>query len=170
MRPCARRWGERGAEERRSGGAEEQGRGFKVGEVITGGKCVMERRPIRSHKELEVYQKAFAVAMRIFVLTKELPIEERYSLTDQIRRSSRSFNANITEAWRKRRYEGSFAVKLNDAEAEAAETQTWLDFAVECGYLDKVTAHELYQEYDNILGKLVIMIAQPSAWLLPVKR
>jgi four helix bundle protein len=125
---------------------------------------------IRSHKELEVYQMAFATSMRIFELSKLFPPEEKYSLTDQIRRSSRSVCANITEGWRKRRYEGSFTLKLNDAEAEAAETQTGLDFATECGYLDAKIAQELYQEYDHILGKLVTMIANPSPWLLPVRR
>jgi four helix bundle protein len=79
-------------------------------------------------------------------------------------------SANITEAWRKRRYEGSFVVKLNDAESEAAETQTWLDFAVECGYLEADIAHKLYQEYDHILGKLVNMIANPSPWLMPTRK
>ena len=130
----------------------------------------MERKVIRTHKELDVYQLGFQASMRIFELTKKFPIEERYSLTDQIRRSSRSVCSNITEAWRKRRYEGSFLVKLSDSEAEAAETQTWLDFAVECGYLDRKTADELYQEYDHILGKLVNMINRPEAWLLPSRR
>jgi four helix bundle protein len=130
----------------------------------------MERKVIRTHKELEVYQLGFKASMRIFELTKKFPIEERYSLTDQIRRSSRSVCSNITEAWRKRRYEGSFLVKLSDSEAEAAETQTWLDFAVECGYMDQKTADELYQEYDHILGKLVNMINRPEAWLLPNRR
>jgi len=130
----------------------------------------MERRYIQSHKELEVYRMAFAVAMQVFEMSKRFPGEERYSLTDQIRRSSRSVSANITEAWRKRRYEGSFVVKLNDAESEAAETQTWLDFAVECGYLEADIAHKLYQEYDHILGKLVNMIANPSPWLMPTRK
>ena len=86
----------------------------------------MERRYIQSHKELEVYRMAFAAAMQVFEMSKRFPGEGRYSLTDQIRRSSRSVSANITEAWRKRRYEGSFVVKLNDAESEAAETHPLL--------------------------------------------
>ena len=90
----------------------------------------MKRKPIRSHRELEVYQLAFEVAMGIFELTKGFPPEERYSLTDQIRRSSRSVCANLAEAWRKRRYEGACLAKLSDSEAEAAETQTWIEFAV----------------------------------------
>ncbi|MCP4429236.1 MAG: four helix bundle protein [Chloroflexi bacterium] len=103
------------------------------------------RRSVQTHNDLEVYKQAFQVAMRIFELTKNFPIEERYSLTDQIRRSSRLICANLAEAWRKRRYEGSFLLKLNDSESEAAETQTWLEFAVECDYLDKDTARDLYQ-------------------------
>ncbi|MCL4303245.1 MAG: four helix bundle protein [Anaerolineae bacterium] len=129
----------------------------------------MDKKPIRSHRELEVYQMAFEVAMRIFELTKSFPAEERYSLTDQIRRSSRSVCANLTEAWRKRRYEGAFLIKLNDAEAEAAETQTWLEFAVKCGYLSPENGRELYQIYDQILGKLVNMINHPTSWLMPNK-
>ena len=125
---------------------------------------------IRSHKELEVYQLGFAASMRIFELTKRFPMDERFSLTDQIRRSSRSVCSNLTEAWRKRRYEGSFLVKLSDSEAEAAETQTWLEFAVECGYLEAEAARELYQEYDRILGKLVNMINRPEPWLLPNRK
>lgn len=126
----------------------------------------MEKRLIRTHRELEVYQKGFEAAMRIFELTKSFPKEEKYSLTDQIRRSSRSVCANLSEAWRKRRYKGAFLLKLSDAEAEAAETQTWLEFAVNCDYLDSETARELYREYDHILGKLVHMINNPLPWLI----
>jgi four helix bundle protein len=88
------------------------------------------RKRIAIHRELEVYQKAMDVAMRIFELSKRFPKEETYSLTDQIRRSSRSVCANLAEAWRKRRYEKAFVSKLSDVEAEAAETQVWLEFAV----------------------------------------
>jgi four helix bundle protein len=126
----------------------------------------MGRKPIRSHRELDVYQLGFESAMQIFELTKKFPKEERYSLTDQIRRSSRSVCANLAEAWRKRRYEGAFLIKLSDAEAEAAETQVWLEFAVKCAYLDVIAARELYSAYDRILGKLVSMINNPSPWLL----
>jgi four helix bundle protein len=126
----------------------------------------MNRKPIQSHRDLEVYQMAFQAAMEIFRLTKSFPAEERYSLTDQIRRSSRSVCTNLAEAWRKRRYEGAFLSKLSDAEAEAAETQTWLEFAMECSYLEAKTARQLYQTYNNILGKLVRMINDPEPWLL----
>ena len=126
----------------------------------------MRRKLIKSHRELEVYRMAFEAAMSIFELTKRFPIEERYSLTDQIRRSSRSVCANIAEAWRKRRYEAAFVSKLNDAEAESAETQTWLEFSVQCGYLEEEKSSELYTTYDNIIGKLVSMIANPKPWLI----
>lgn len=122
---------------------------------------------IQSHEELDVYRMAFAGAMRVFELSKGLPREERYSLVDQVRRSSRSVCANIAEAWRKRRYEAAFVSKLNDAECEAAETQTWIRFAVDCGYWLQETGNELHQTYDHILGKLVNMIANPAPWLMP---
>ena len=121
---------------------------------------------IKTHRELDVYRMAFEAAMRIFQLTKGFPKEETYSLTDQIRRSSRSVCSNIAETWRKRRYEAAFVSKLNDAEAEAAETQVWLEFSVKCNYLDADIGRELYATYDNILGKLVTMIRHPEQWTI----
>ena len=88
---------------------------------------------ITVHRELDVYVKAFDTAMRIFHLSKQFPKEEMYSLTDQIRRASRSVCGNLAEAWRKRRYEAAFISKLNDVEGEAAETQVWIEFAVHSG-------------------------------------
>lgn len=120
----------------------------------------------RSHSELDVYKRAFAVSMKVFDLSKKFPVEERYSLTDQIRRSSRSVSANLAEAWRKRRYEAAFIAKLNDCEGEAAETQVWIQYAVECQYLDRTTAVELYTEYDAVLGMLVNMISHAKEWTL----
>ncbi len=121
---------------------------------------------IKTHRELEVYRMGFEAAMRIFEATKDFPKEEVYSLTDQIRRSSRSVCANIAEAWRRRRYSNYFTSKLNDAEAEAAETQVWLDFAVKCGYLKPETARELHTTYDYIQGKIVNMILHPEHWVI----
>jgi four helix bundle protein len=118
------------------------------------------------HQELEVYKKSFA-AMRIFELSKSFPKEETYSLTDQIRRASRSVCANLAEAWRKRRYEAAFISKICDSEGEAAETQTWLEFAVKCEYLEKEIGREIFKEYDEILSMLVSMIANPQKWVLP---
>lgn len=93
-----------------------------------------------------------------------------YSLTDQIRRSSRSVCANLAEAWRKRRYEGAFIAKLSDSESEAAETQTWIEFAVKYNYLEVEAGRELYQTYNQVLGKLVSMINNPSPWLMSTAR
>src|SRR6058998_2221632 len=92
---------------------------------------------IKTFRELEVYRGAMELTMEIFRLTKAFPTEERYSLTDQIRRSSRSVCANLAEAWRKRRYAAAFVSKLNDAEAEAAETQVWIEIAFHSGYLSQ---------------------------------
>ncbi len=121
---------------------------------------------IRRFSELDVYQLAMDSAMRIFDATKQFPAEDRYSLTDQIRRSSRSVCANISEGWRKRRYPRAFVSKLSDADAEAAETQVWLEFASRCGYLDSQLLHELVAIYNNILGKLVVMMNHPENWRL----
>jgi four helix bundle protein len=119
---------------------------------------------IRHFRELEVYQLAMETAMKIFEDSKFFPNEEKYSLTDQIRRSSRSVCANIGEAWRKRRYPNAFVSKLSDADAEAAETQVWLEFALKCGYLEQKLFNELNKAYDHIMGKLVKMIVHPEQW------
>ena len=125
-----------------------------------------EKKSIKTHEDLVIYQKAFDAAMTIFELSKHFPVEERYSLTDQIRRSSRSVCANFAEAWRKRRYQGSFVAKLNDCEAEAAETQVWLKFAVKCNYISTEQGRELYSTYNQILSGLVKMINRPESWLI----
>ena len=121
---------------------------------------------IRTHRDLEVYQKGFDAAMRIFGLSRTFPKEEISSLTDQIRRASRSVCANLAEAWRKRRYEAAFLAKLSDVETEAAETQVWLEFAVKCGYLDRNQGRTLYKTYDEVLGTVVGMINHPETWVL----
>ena len=121
---------------------------------------------IKTHEDLEVYQIAFKAAMEIFELSKKFPVEEKYSLTDQIRRSSRSVCANLAEAWRKRRYQAAFIAKLSDSEAEAAEVQVWLKFAVECGYLEIDMGRNLYRNYNHIIGSLVNMINNPDKWIL----
>lgn len=102
--------------------------------------------------------------MRIFGFSKKWPVEERYSLTDQIRRSSRSVCANIAEAWRKRRYEASFVSKLSDADTEAGETLVWLEFAMKCEYLNETDCKELINQYEHICGQLVTMINQSDRW------
>ena len=98
--------------------------------------------------------KAFAAAMEIFQITKNFPAEERFSLTDQIRRASRSVCSNLGEAWRKRRYRAVFINKLTDAQQEASETQTWLDFCLACEYINPQDFERLDQEYEIILGML----------------
>jgi four helix bundle protein len=120
-----------------------------------------------SHRDLEVYQRAFEAAMRVFELSASFPKEEKYSLTDQIRRSSRSVCANLAEAWWKRRYAPAFISKLTDAQGEAAETQVWIEFAVRCGYLEREQGRLLYPSYDAVLRTLVGMINHPDSWVLP---
>ena len=119
---------------------------------------------IKSHKELIVYQLAFKASMEIYRLTKTFPKEEIYSLTSQIRRSSRSVCANIAEAFRKRRYEKAFVSKLSDSDGETAETQVWLDYSLECGYLPETICRRLFDEYEKILGMLVNMMSHPDKW------
>ncbi len=121
---------------------------------------------IRSHKELQAWQDAMNAAMEIFNVTKSFPAEERYSLVDQIRGSSRSVAANITEAWRKRRYEAAFKSKLNEAESEGCETQTWIEFALRSRYIDQQTAESLDQKYDYIVARLVTMIRDSEKWTI----
>ncbi|MEX1090092.1 MAG: four helix bundle protein [Phycisphaeraceae bacterium] len=124
------------------------------------------KRKFETHRDLEVYRKSFEAAMEVFEASKRFPPEERYSLTDQGRRSSRSVSANIAEAWRKRRYEAAFISKLSDAEAEAAETQVWIEYRVRCGYLDREAAKPVYQQYEDILKMIIAMINHPDVWII----
>ena len=123
-------------------------------------------KKIVTHHDLEVYQKAMKAAMEIFELSKSFPKEEIYSLTDQMRRSSRSVCTNMAEAWRKRRYEKAFVSKLSDAEGESAETQTWVEFSVRRGYMTRENARSLYFTYDEILRTRVGMINHPETWVI----
>ena len=114
------------------------------------------------YKDLLAYKKSFALAMMIFEESKKFPKEEKYSLIDQIRRSSRSVTVTITESYRKRIYPKNFLSKLTDAEAENSETQVWLDFAISCGYLEESIYKELTNLNDEI-GKLIYyMIKNPD--------
>lgn len=119
---------------------------------------------IRSYKELRVYQAAIDAAMRIFELTKRFPAEERFSMVDQMRRSSRSVCSNIGEAWRERRYPAHFVSKLSDSEGEAEETRVWLELALRCGYMSRADADALDRDYNGILAQLVRMIEHPKQW------
>ena len=123
------------------------------------------REPINFCYELRVYQNARAAAMEIFQLSKSFPIEEKYSMTDQIRRSSRSICANIAESWMKRRYPAAFVSKLSDALGEASETWTWIEFAADCGYLKIESAVALKEKYARIQAQLMTMSQNPSDWL-----
>jgi four helix bundle protein len=129
----------------------------------------MAATKIRAHTGLEVYKKSVDAGMAIFELTKRFPEDERYSLTSQIRRSSRSVSGNLAEAWRKRRDRGAFASKLNDAEAEAAETQSWLEYSVRCKYVEADDARKLYVIYDEMIRAIVGMINHPQTWLIEAK-
>ncbi|MFW5805158.1 MAG: four helix bundle protein [Bacteroidales bacterium] len=121
---------------------------------------------IRTHKDLKVYQLSFEAGMEVFELSKKFPKEEKYSLTDQARRSSRDVSGMIGEAWRKRRYPKSFVAKLNDAEGEAAETQVWLDYALACNYIDLAEHKSLYEKYEHIIAMLINMYTEPEQWKL----
>ena len=112
---------------------------------------------IRNFRELSVYQLAFSTAMEIFHLTKKFPKEEQYSLTDQIRRASRSVCSNLAEGWYKRRYPAAFVCKLTDSMTEAAETQSWLEFSLACSYIDQLTFDQLLEKYEHIIAQLLTM-------------
>ena len=124
---------------------------------------------IRPFRDLRVYQSGMTAILDIFQRSKRFPNEEKYALTDQIRRSSRSVCANIAEAWRKRRYPLAFVAKLSDAEAEAAESQVGLEVAHKSGYLSPEEFDDLDSQYENILGMLVKMAADPSKWTIEPK-
>jgi len=119
---------------------------------------------VADYKDLRVYQLAFESAMEIFELSRAFPTEEKYSLTDQMRRSSRSVCANIAEAWRKRRYKAAFISKLSDADGEATETEVHLDFALRCGYLQKDVHARLKDKYDHICRQLTLMMDDAASW------
>jgi four helix bundle protein len=115
----------------------------------------MERKKDLKHfRDLEVYQFAFKSAMQIFDITKIFPPDEKYSLTDQIRRASRSVCSNIAEAWRKRKYKAVFSNKLTDAMQEASESQCWLEFSLACKYMKQTTFEELDSKYESIIAML----------------
>jgi four helix bundle protein len=124
------------------------------------------RKPIRHFRDFDVYQNALAAGLRVYELSKKFPMEERYALTDQARRSSRSVCANIAEAWRKRRYEAAFIAKLS----EAAKTQVHLEFAFRHGYVSRDEFLSPDDAYEKISGQLVKMIDEPDKWLIKNSR
>ncbi|MBF8297024.1 MAG: hypothetical protein HW389_3569 [Bacteroidetes bacterium] len=119
----------------------------------------------RGYKDLRVYQLAYSLAMEIFQETKKFPVEERYSLIDQIRRCSRSIPTNLAEAWKKRKYEKAFVSKLIDCSSEAAEVEVWIDFSLDCGYLQKDRHQYFTGKYDEINKMLYSMINQPEKFV-----
>jgi len=121
---------------------------------------------VKTYKDLRVFQNSMEAAMLIFELTKKFPREEKYSMVDQMRRSSRSVCANMAEAWRKRRYRAAFVAKLSDAESEACETQVWVEFARRCQYLDNHECRQLDESYDKIMGQIVRMIDGADRWVI----
>ena len=128
------------------------------------------RKPIRHFRDLDVYQNALAAGLRVYELTKRFPVEERYALTDQARRSSRSVCANIAEAWRKRRYEAALIAKLSDAEGEAAETQVHLEFGLHHSCIARNEFLSVDDAYEKIISQLVRMIDEPDKWLIKNSR
>ena len=121
---------------------------------------------ISSAKELKVYKAAYDLAMEIYVISKDWPTEEKYALTDQIRRASRSVCSNLREAWAKRRYEAHFISKLTDSDGENSETDTWLDFARDCGYLNEQDHKRLRRLCSEIGRMLGSMLKNPVNFLL----
>ena len=175
--------GSDGTKERRGDGAtgrlvertrERQGERTTVrwGEGATGRRTAINKcqiiikfmKKIKTHKDLNIYQLSFESGMNIFKISKNFPKEEIYSLTNQLRRSSRSVSGNIVEAFRKRKYPKSFISKLTDAEGEAAETQVWLDYSMECVYLEATVHQNLFDKYDHIISMLVNMSSNPDSW------
>ena len=120
---------------------------------------------IQYHWQLDVYQLSVEAAMEIYELSKAFPTEEVYSLTNQIRRASRSISGQIAEGWKRRKYEAVFVNKMNEAEGEAAETQVWLEYSVKCGYISRDDGTRLHKKYDDILGKLINMGNNPEKWV-----
>jgi four helix bundle protein len=125
---------------------------------------------VQYHWELDVYQLAKEGRKQIFDLSQSFPKEEMYSLTDQIRRSSRAICAQIAEAWGRRLYRADFINRLNQAESEARETQCWLETALECEYVTKEVAQQLFRLYNNVIGKLITIENSPDRWLLKSNR
>ena len=148
---------------------DERGRKRDDGRRTIGRKKTDEKgtKKIRTVRDLKVYRKAFDSAMEIFELTKKFPKEETYSLTDQIRRASRSVCSNLSEGWRKRRYKAVFLNKLTDSGQEAAETQTWLEFSLRCKYIDEDTFQRLDDDYEHIFAMLNAMENKVDSFCRP---
>ena len=121
-------------------------------------------------EQLDTFGHAHAAAMELYRASKTWPKEERYALTDQVRRSSRSVCANMAEAWAKRPYPKHFVSKLSDAHGEAEETSVWVRFAQDCGHLEAADAKRLAETYRRVIGGLIKMMRRPDSWCGPAKR
>ena len=130
----------------------------------------MKDKKYKGYKDLIVYQKAYSLAMEIFRITKTYPKEEKYSLTDQIRRSSRSVVTNIVEGWQKRLYQKLFISKMIDALGESGETEVWLNFSLDCVYITKDKYNQLRNSYEEINRMLFGMITKPERFALKIKK
>jgi len=139
---------------------------MRVDETAKGRTGESATKPIRHFRDLDVYQNALIAGLRVYELSKRFPSEERYALTDQIRRSSRSVCTNIAEGWRKRRYGAAFVAKLSDAEGETAETQVHLEFGSRHCYVSREEFLELNDAYEKIIGQILKMIDEPEKWLI----
>ncbi len=129
----------------------------------------MNKRKYKGYKDLKVYQKAYSLAMQIFDITKTFPKEEKYSLTDQIRRSSRSVVTNIVEGWQKRLYPKSFISKMVDSLGECGETEVWLNFSLDCDYIGDNEYENFKSNYEEVNRMLFGMIAKPERFTLKIK-
>jgi four helix bundle protein len=132
---------------------------------FTGGRTDMGDR-INSYKDLWVFQNALHTAMRVYLATEPVVAEDRFSIIDPMRRSSRQVCTNIARAWRKRRFKTPFIAKLKESEGDACETQVWIEFARQCHYMDEDLCKELDGAYGQIIGQLCRMMDQPDKWLL----
>lgn len=126
----------------------------------------MSNEFVANHRELLIYQQAIEAAMKVFELVQAFPEPEQQMLARQMVRSSRSVCANLAEAWQKRRYKGAFVSKLNEVEAEAAETQTWIEFSILCGYIEAETGQELFHQYNLVLAATARFISNADAWVM----
>ncbi|MGB3341864.1 MAG: four helix bundle protein [bacterium] len=130
----------------------------------------MQDKKYKGYKDLKVYQKAYSLAMQIFDITKTFPKEEKYSLIDQIRRSSRSVATNIVEGWQKRLYPKLFISKMIDSLGECGETEVWLNFSLDCGYLGNSVYESFKANYEEVNRMLFGMIAKPERFVLKIKK
>jgi len=139
--------------------------------VLPGRAPILGRmKPIRSHRELKVYQAAMAAQKQVFQITRRFPASENFELRTQAWGSSRGVSGAIGEAWRKRRFPAHWVSKLTDAESEAAETQIWMETARDCDYITTEEFEEVFDQYERIIAQLVLMASRPHEWTVPYNK